>query len=145
MADIVIGIASSHTPQLSSGVDMWPDHAARDMRNTLLGKDAAFHTYDELLAGADPGIASQLRPEVWERKYHRAQVAIESLSATLAGAGADLALVVGDDQRELFIDDGIPAFACFTGTELVDMAPDAETLRQDPARHPGGLLGGARR
>jgi hypothetical protein len=132
MADIVIGIASSHTPQLSSGVDMWPDHAARDRRYSLLGKDAAFHTYDELLAGADPGIANELLPEVWERKYHRAQVAIESLSAALAEAGVDLALVIGDDQRELFIDDGIPAFACFTGAELVDMAPDAETFAKIP-------------
>jgi 3-O-methylgallate 3,4-dioxygenase len=132
MADIVIGIASSHTPQLSSGVDMWPDHAARDTRYSLLGKDAAFHTYDELLAGADPGIADELLPQVWERKYHRAQVAVESLSAALAGAGVDLALVIGDDQRELFIDDGIPAFACFTGTELVDMAPDAETFAKIP-------------
>jgi 3-O-methylgallate 3,4-dioxygenase len=132
MADIVIGIAASHTPQLSSGVDMWPDHAARDKRYSLLGKDAAFHTYDELLAGADPGVAGELLPEVWERKYHRAQAAIESLTATLASAGADLALVIGDDQRELFIDDGIPAFACFTGTELVDMAPDAETFAKIP-------------
>jgi 3-O-methylgallate 3,4-dioxygenase len=132
MADIVIGIASSHTPQLSSGVDMWPDHAARDQRYSLLGKDAAYHTYDELLAGADPGIADELRPEVWERKYQRAQTAIDSLSAALAGARADLALVIGDDQRELFIDDGIPAFACFTGAELTDMAPDAETFAKIP-------------
>jgi 3-O-methylgallate 3,4-dioxygenase len=132
MADIVIGIAASHTPQLSSGVDMWPDHAARDKRYSLLGKDAAFHSYDELLADADPRIANELLPEVWERKYHRAQVAIESLSAALAGARVDLALVIGDDQRELFIDDGIPAFACFTGTELVDMAPDEETFAKIP-------------
>jgi 3-O-methylgallate 3,4-dioxygenase len=132
MADIVIGIASSHTPQLSSGVDMWPDHAARDQRYSLLGKDAAYHTYDELLAGADPAIADELRPEVWERKYQRAQTAIDSLSAALAGARADLALVIGDDQRELFIDDGIPAFACFTGAELTDMAPDAETFAKIP-------------
>src|ERR1700733_10351591 len=132
MADIVIGIASSHTPQLSSGVDMWPDHAARDTRYSLLGKDAAFHTYDELLAGADPGIADELLPPGWERKHHRAQVAVESLSAALAGAGVDLALVIGDDQRELFLDDGIPAFACFTGTELVDMKPDEEAFAKVP-------------
>jgi 3-O-methylgallate 3,4-dioxygenase len=132
MADIVIGIASSHTPQLSSGVDMWPDHAARDRRYSLLGKDDAFHTYAELLAGADPGIATELLPEVWERKYHRAQVAVDSLSAALAGAGVDLAVVIGDDQRELFVDDGIPAFACFTGAELTDMAPDAETFAKIP-------------
>ena len=132
MADIVTGIASSHTPQLSSGVDMWPDHAARDQRYALLGKDAEYHTYAEVLAGADPAMADQLRPEVWERKYHRAQAAIEALSAALSAAAADVALVIGDDQRELFLDDGIPAFACFTGTELVDMAPDAETFAKIP-------------
>ena len=132
MADIVIGIASSHTPQLSSGVDMWPDHAARDQRYQLLGKDAEYHTYEETLAGADPGIARELEPDVWESKYQRAQAAISSLATALAAANADLALVIGDDQRELFIDDGIPAFACFTGTELLDMAPDAETFAKLP-------------
>jgi hypothetical protein len=132
MADIVIGIASSHTPQLSSGVDMWPDHALRDQRYALLGKDARYHTYEETLAGADPGIAAELEPDVWERKYQRVQAAVGTLSDALAAAGADLALVIGDDQRELFIDDGIPAFACFTGTELVDMAPDAEAFAKLP-------------
>jgi hypothetical protein len=132
MAEIVIGIASSHTPQLSSGVDMWQDHALRDQRYPLLGKDAEFHTYEETLAGADPAMARELEPDVWESKYQRAQAAIESLSAALASAGADVALVIGDDQRELFIDDGIPAFACFTGTELFDMAPDPEAFAQLP-------------
>lgn len=133
MADIVIGIASSHTPQLSSGVDMWPDHALRDQRSPLLlGKDAEYHTYDETLAGADPEMARELQPEVWESKYQRAQTAVSSLTATLASASVDLALVIGDDQRELFTDDGIPSFACFTGTELFDMAPDAENFAKLP-------------
>ena len=67
MADIVIGVASSHTPQLSSGADLWSDHAERDRRNPqLLGKDARYHTYDELLAEADPELEKQLAPEVWE-------------------------------------------------------------------------------
>jgi 3-O-methylgallate 3,4-dioxygenase len=132
MAEIVIGIASSHTPQLSSGVDMWPDHAQRDQRYPLLGKDAEYHTYEETLAGADPELARELEPAVWESKYQRVQGAIESLSAALAGADADLALVIGDDQRELFLDDGIPAFACFTGTELLDMAPDPEAFAKLP-------------
>jgi hypothetical protein len=132
MADIVIGIASSHTPQLSSGVDMWPDHALRDQRYPLLGKDAAYHTYDEILAGADPAMADQLTQEVWDGKYQRVQAAIESLTATLKAADVDLALVIGDDQRELFVDDGIPAFACFTGTELVDMKPEPDAYAKLP-------------
>src|ERR1700761_5617673 len=132
MANIVIGIASSHTPQLSSGVDMWSDHALRDQRYPLLGKDAEYHTYEETLAGADPELTRELEPEVWESKYQRVQTAIESLAAALAAANADLALVIGDDQRELFLDDGIPAFACFTGTELFDMAPDPESFAKLP-------------
>src|ERR1700759_1831363 len=133
MADIVIGVASSHTPQLSSGVDMWLDHAERDRRNPrLLGKDAAYHTYDELLAVADPAIGEQLAPSVWDQKYQRGQDAVEALSVALAKASPDIAIVIGDDQREMFTDDGIPAFACFTGPELVDMLPDEETLQRIP-------------
>jgi hypothetical protein len=131
MADI--GIASSHTPQLSSGVEMWADHAERDRRNPqLLGKDARFHTYDELLAQADPALKKELAPEVWESKYQRCQEAIEALSAFLGKARPDVAIVIGDDQRELFRDDGIPAVACFTGPELVDMPPSAEAAQRMP-------------
>src|ERR1700733_10670739 len=123
MADIMAGIASSHTPQLSSGVDMWPDHAERDRRNPqLLGKDAEYHSYDELLAVAAPGMERELDPAVWDAKYRRCQGAIEALAQRLAWAQPDVAIVIGDDQRELFRDDGIPAFACFTGDEMLDMA-----------------------
>jgi 3-O-methylgallate 3,4-dioxygenase len=133
MADIVIGIASSHTPQLSSGVEMWPDHAERDRRNPLLlGTDARFHTYDELLARADPALGKELAPEVWERKYRRCQEAIDALSTFLDKAHPDVAVVIGDDQRELFRDDGIPALACFTGPQLVDMPPSAEAAERMP-------------
>lgn len=134
MADIVIGIASSHTPQLSSGVEMWSDHAERDRRNPLLlGKDDRFHTYDELLAQADPALEAELAPEVWERKYQRCQEAIDALSVFLAKEHPDVAVVIGDDQRELFRDDGIPALACFTGPQLVDMPPTAEAAQRMPA------------
>jgi 3-O-methylgallate 3,4-dioxygenase len=133
MAEIVVGIASSHTPQLSSGVDMWLDHAERDRRNPLLlGKDARYHTYDELLAVADPAVEPELDPAVWDEKYRRCQEAIEALTADLAKAHPDIAVVIGDDQRELFRDDGIPAFACFTGAELMDMPPSGEALERMP-------------
>jgi hypothetical protein len=133
MADIVIGIASSHTPQLSSGVNMWHDHAERDRRNPLLlGTDARFHTYSELLAEADPAIEKELDADVWDGKYRRCQRAIETLTAELRAAAPDVAVVIGDDQRELFIDDGIPTFACFTGSSLIDAPPDADTLARIP-------------
>ncbi|HEY3688102.1 MAG TPA: hypothetical protein VGL93_34005 [Streptosporangiaceae bacterium] len=134
MADIVFGAASSHTPQLSSGVDMWEDHAARDRRNPLLlGTDAEYHTYDELLELADPAIEQELRPEVWAEKYARAQVGVTDLAGRLAAAAPDIAVVIGDDQREIFRDEGIPAFGCFLGDELLDLPPDPATADRIPA------------
>jgi len=111
---------------------MWFDHAERDRRNPqLLGKDARYHTYDELLAEADPSIEQELAPAIWEHKYQRGQEAVEALAVSLAKANPDIAIVIGDDQRELFTDDGIPAFALFTGSELVDMQ-DEEALQRLP-------------
>src|SRR5712672_2578913 len=99
MAQIVVGIGSSHTPQLSSGVDMWEDHAERDRNNPeLLGKDGEFHSYDELRGAADPGMTKELAPEVWERLYRRGQEAVAELARRLAAARADIAVVIGDDQ-----------------------------------------------
>jgi 3-O-methylgallate 3,4-dioxygenase len=136
MADIVIGIASSHTPQLSSGVDMWHDHAERDRRNPwLLGRDGQYHSYDELLPQAPEGVEAQLDRGVWDAKYARCQDAIARLAATLKAARPDIAVIIGDDQRELFLDDGIPAFACFAGTRMVDHRPAPE----DFARIPKGI------
>jgi 3-O-methylgallate 3,4-dioxygenase len=133
MAAVVIGVASSHTPQLSSGVDMWPDHAERDRRNPrLLGKDAEYHSYDELLAAAEPGIADELDRAVWDAKYSRCQDAIGKLSRRLAAAQPDVALIIGDDQRELFLDDGIPTFALFAGDELTDTPPASDALDRMP-------------
>lgn len=143
MAEIVVGIASSHTPQLSSGVDMWPDHADRDRRvgeqARLLGKDGEYHSYDEILAAADPAMDQQLGEAVWDSKYRRAQDAIAALAERLAKAQPDVAVVIGDDQRELFLDDGIPALACYAGQELVDFPPDDQAR----ARQPEGIRAAA--
>jgi 3-O-methylgallate 3,4-dioxygenase len=134
VAEIVFGVASSHTPQLSSGVDMWDDHAERDRRNPrLLGLDYEFHTYDELLETADPGLAEELTPSVWREKYQRGQDAVSILTERLAAAGVDIAVVFGDDQRELFRDEGIPAFGCYLGHQLIDLPPAEEQLARTPA------------
>jgi 3-O-methylgallate 3,4-dioxygenase len=131
MARIVVGISSSHTPQLSSGVDMWTDHAERDRNNhELLGKDGEFHRYDELLAVADPEIGKELAPEVWERKYRRGQEAVAELTKRLAAARVDVALVIGDDQREIFRDEGIGVFGFFLGDELVDRSPTGDEFER---------------
>lgn len=133
MAEIVAGIASSHTPQLSTGIDLWHDHAGRDQRNKrLLGLDAEFHTYEEVLAAADPRIAGELTDQVWQAKHERAQRGVRLLAERLAAARPDVVVIYGDDQNELFRDDGIPTFGCFTGDRLVDWPPAGAELERLP-------------
>ena len=137
VAEIVAGIASSHTPQLSTGTDLWHDHAERDRRNQrLLGRDAEFHTYDEILADADPRIAAELTPAVWQDKHRRAQEGVRLLGERLAAASPDVVVIYGDDQNEMFTDDGIPTFGCFTGDRLTDWPPAGEELARIPAGIP---------
>ncbi len=134
MAEVVLGLASSHTPQLSTSADFWKEHGARDRRNTrLLGPDGRYLSYDELLAGADPALAGELEPSVWRSKFDRAQAAVEALAGRLARAGPDVVVIIGDDQNELFGADGIPAIGLFTGESLWDLPPDAEHLARIPA------------
>jgi hypothetical protein len=131
VAQIVVGVAASHTPQVSSGVGMWEDHAERDRRNpNLLGVDGKYHTYDELLALADPAHVAAFDTSAWEKQYKRAQDAIQVLCRALERARADVAIVIGDDQREMFRDEGIPSFAGYLGAELYDRPPPPEQLAQ---------------
>jgi 3-O-methylgallate 3,4-dioxygenase len=134
MAELALGLASSHTPQLSTSADYWTEHAARDQRNPrLLGADGRYYTYDELLATADPALAGEVQSSVWRSKFDRAQAAVEVLAQRLAAAEPDVVVIVGDDQHELFGADGIPAIGLFTGEALWDLPPDAERLAQTPA------------
>ena len=135
MARIVMGLGSSHTPQLSTTTDWWEDHADRDRRNpSLLGRDGELHAYDELVAVPEWNIpAERLTPDVWAACYQRAQDAMGVLSKELASAAPDVVVVVGDDQAELFLDDGTPTFAVFYGSEIMDMPHSAAKLASMPA------------
>lgn len=133
MAEIVLGLASSHTPQMSTSASYWAEHAARDQRNTqLLGRDGRYHSYAELLADADPALAAELDAAVWQDKFARAQAAVTSLGQLLAQARPDAVVIVGDDQHELFGADGMPAIGLFTGESLMDLPPDAERFARMP-------------
>ncbi len=134
MAETVLGVGSSHTPQMSTSAEHWAQHAARDRANPLLlAADGEYHTYDDLLASADPSIADQLDLRTWREKFDRAQAAVETLAKRLAAARPDVVVVVGDDQHELFGADGVPAIALFTGERLLDIPPDEERIARVPA------------
>ena len=72
MADIVVGIGTSHSPLLNSPAEDYPKHAAIDASGRKrLDKNGKPCTYGELLAQADPSIKSQIEPQVLEERSAR--------------------------------------------------------------------------
>lgn len=121
MALIALGLASPHSPQVSTQPEQWHLHRERDIANRDLH-------YAELAAAAPPWIEAELTLERFREKDRICQKAIASLAGQLADAAPDTVIVVGDDQKELFLEDCIPAIAIFTGDEVVDTAPPRDSL-----------------
>ena len=108
MADIVLGIGTSHSPLLNSPAEDYPKHAAIDASGRkLLDKNGKPCTYGELLEKADPSIKQQIEPQVLEERSTRCTANITRLSRELAAANLDTLIIVGDDQHEQFFDDNI--------------------------------------
>ena len=121
MAQIIGGIATSHSSQLSVPVEMWPEIGIRDRSNKTL--DFASH---EAASGAR--MVPELKPEVLAEKHTACQRALEEIGDYVDALDPDVVLVIGDDQRELFRDDLIPAFAVFVGDELQDLPRSMEGM-----------------
>lgn len=124
---IVLGLASSHSPNVSTVPELWRLHAERDRRNPHLD-------FARLVEQARPGLAAELSLDVFQRKHEACQAAIDQLGSALQASEPDIVIVIGDDQRELFREECTPAFAIYTGGELTDIPAEPETV--DPSIRP---------
>src|SRR5262245_10708981 len=114
MAHIVLGLATSHSPQLSTPPDLWPLHGERDKRNPeLLDTDGRHVSYDELLAKASPSLAGEVTTDKWQARYDACQQGIAHLAKTLDQVSPDILVIFGDDQEELFSDENMPAMLIY--------------------------------
>jgi hypothetical protein len=121
MARIVLGLATSHSPQLSTPPDLWPLHGERDKRNPeLLDTDGRHVSYNELLAKASPSLAGEVTTAKWQARYDACQQGIATLAKVLEQVSPDILVIFGDDQEELFSDENMPAMLVYWGEELLN-------------------------
>jgi hypothetical protein len=131
MADIVLGIGTSHTPLLSLPPEFWPAYGDRDRRNPELAfpPDGLVMAYEEALAVLGPEARARYRgTEPFREQAETCQRALDELAATLRAVAPDITIVVGDDQDEWFYEHNMPAFAVYWG----------ETAPLIPRRPPPG-------
>jgi hypothetical protein len=120
MARVIGGAGVSHSPQVSMAAGGWRAHG--DLEQARL---AGLGLPPTTLTAAE--LADQLRPARLAARYEACQRALERTRDAVLASRPDILLVVGDDQRELFLDDIMPAVSIFWGGSLEDRPPGAES------------------
>lgn len=119
MAEIVLGVGTSHTPMLSTPPDQWGQRVVADKRvpgHPFRGKE---YSFDELVAlRKGENLADHLTMDVWEARYQASQDAIAALAAKYEEVKPDVAVIFGNDQHEMFLESNMPAFAVYWGDEV---------------------------
>ncbi len=102
MAEIVLGIGTSHTPQISANWEMWPNLAKTEEVSPAIPAD----------------LDNQLQPDVWQKRHAAVQAAVKQLGDIIKSANVDAIVMFGDDQHEQFHDENMPAVAIYHGSEF---------------------------
>jgi hypothetical protein len=120
VADIVLGLGTSHSPQLSFPAEKWADLGKADEGSShLLDDQGQPIRYPELALKANPDIAArELSVEVFKQKFERLQVGVRRVSETLAEVAPDVVIIVGDDQEENIGFDNMPPVLIYSGESI---------------------------
>lgn len=114
MAKIILGIGTSHSPQLSIPWAKWELLRKKDETDGRLDYPALLKSVKQV----KPDIERELTKEKWQQRYEACQKAIGVLGDVLRQAGPDAIVVLGDDQHEQFQDDNMPTFAVYHGRSM---------------------------
>jgi hypothetical protein len=127
MAQIVLGLASSHAPQLNVPASRWSLFLEKDQTDPRID-------YHALLKRARPNIHDELTPERMQEHQHACEQGLADLRSALRLAAPDVIVVLGDDQHEQFMDENMPMFCVYYGDTL-------PTATRDRPRGDTGLGG----
>lgn len=123
MARLVAAFGTSHSPALNSPAGDMPGHARRDeMYQGHLDREGRKVSYEELLRLAPGGI--DISMEKQRERVASCERHIDRLARAIAEAKLDALVIVGDDQREQYLEDNQPAFLVYCGA-TIENAPMA--------------------
>ena len=121
MAKLVLGVGTSHTPMLNAPAEDWPRFIDRDGVRDFLDKEGEPASYEDLLRRAEPHVAVELTPERFAARHAEAQAGVAHLRQVLRRAELDALIVVGDDHKELYHDDNMPALVVYYGKTICNL------------------------
>ncbi len=115
MAEIVLGIGTSHSPSLNNEVERWWSATEADKRRLAA---AGLGDFDELSRQKESWIGGEITQEKLSERHAACQHAIMMLKDTLKRVSPDVLVVIGDDHREVFSADHMPAIDVYWGDSM---------------------------
>src|SRR5919108_893970 len=105
MAKIVLAMATTHGPQLHTTVEQWQLRVKADKARKHPFRDGVYG-FDELVALRRAEELEAKSSMDAQRGYHaRCHAAMEKLADKWEAVGADVAIILGNDQDEIFATD----------------------------------------
>ncbi len=121
MAKIVLGMGSSHGPMLSTPPEEWGQRVVADKRNKEHHYKGKTWTYEQLVdARKGEGLQKQIELPVWRERHAACRKALGELAKVFTEVKPDVAVIVGNDQKEVFRDAYTPALTVFNGKTITN-------------------------
>jgi OH-DDVA oxygenase/3-O-methylgallate 3,4-dioxygenase len=137
MADIVLGMWTTHGPTLSTSPEQWllrlpADHANK--QHPFRGGRYDFESLVQLRKDEDD-FAAKCTLEERTQRHAACRAALDRMADIFDEAKPDVAVIFGNDQEELFIDKLVPAFTIFNGETIWNQPATPEQGK----KHPPGI------
>lgn len=134
MARVILGMGLSHTPQLHTPPDQWDIRVEADRRNKAHQFRGKTYDWEALKAvrGADH-LDAEAGMERRTERLDRAHRSLEKLAEIYHQTRPDIAVIVGNDQHELFDDSITPAFTVFWGDKIENIPRSEDQIARLPA------------
>lgn len=118
MAEIVLGVGTSHSPMLSTPPDQWDLRTKADRQNGHHSYRGRLYNFEELLRERAPGFSHEIDLETKQARQARCQRALSALTSKLKEANPEAIVIIGNDQHELFTSECIPALSVYRGKQI---------------------------
>ena len=124
MAEIVLGLGTSHGPLLSTPPEQWDLRAKADRANKQHYFRGKMYDYESLLRERAPGFPKEVEIETRRERYARCQRALDAVGKKFKEVAPEAFVIVGNDQREIFSDALTPAITVFRGGQIQNIPDD---------------------
>jgi hypothetical protein len=138
MARVILGMAVPHSGMLGKPPETWLEDGQRDHTNQMLWFRNQHWQFPALVeARKHENLARFLTLEERRARGQRCSVALDTLRRVYQENKPDIAVIIGKDQKEIFLDTS-PSVALYTGAAIPNGPPQRSVYAPDrPMTHPG--------